>query len=62
MITVAADVEYLKYIFHIKDIYNTANDEILTGTCASTYSYVLLVIHLIMFIFSNIRTQLDPSS
>ena len=58
----AADVEYLKYRFLIKDIYNTANDEILTGTCASTYSYVLLVIYLIRFIFPTKISQLDPPS
>ena len=38
----AAEIEYLQYKFHIKDTYSTANDETLTGSCASTYSYVFV--------------------
>ena len=44
VLIMTADVEYLKYRFHIKDIYNTANDEILTVSCSNTYSYVLLIV------------------
>ena len=32
-----ADRGYVQYAFHIKDIYNTVNDETLTGSCVLTY-------------------------
>ena len=36
----SADIEYLQYKFHIKATYGTANNETLTGSCASTYTSV----------------------
>ena len=38
LVIMSADIEYLQYKFHIKNTYSTANDETLTGSCASTYT------------------------
>ena len=59
LLIMAADIEYLQYKFHIKDTYNTVDEETLTGLCASTYTWVVLLLTLatLKYFYINYGTQ-----